>query len=179
MPNYMKRKILYVLAFLAVLILGTLWIASPSQSPTKSPELIPKDDLREESANSTIIDTPATAGTPAILNLEEESENSIPEEAEVLSSINLSVDGKIYETRVGEGSTVMDAMQKIAGESKLTFETRIFPGIGEFVESINGKKEGDGFHWFLYINGMSSTVGASEVVLSPGDEIEWRFKKME
>lgn len=59
-------------------------------------------------------------------------------------------------------------------------QTRDFgPGLGEFVESIDGiKPEKDQF-WAFYVNGKSSTVGASQYVMKNGDLIEWKLEKIE
>ena len=49
------------------------------------------------------------------------------------------------------------------------------------VDAINGVEgqqdpEGPGFYyWKFLLNGEASDVGADQAVLSPGDEVEWRF----
>lgn len=49
------------------------------------------------------------------------------------------------------------------------------PGMGEFVQSIDGVTPGSGKFWKFYVNGQSSNVGASSYVLRDGDKIEWKI----
>ena len=74
-------------------------------------------------------------------------------------------------------STVLDTMQALMAEGKLSFSGRDFLGLGFFVEEINGAGPADGNYWFLYVNGASSETGASQTHLKTGDVVEWRYKK--
>lgn len=78
---------------------------------------------------------------------------------------------------VKESETVIDAMHALASNGKLAFTGRDYPGLGFFVDSINGTKNAGGMNWFLYVNGVSATEGASSAVVNSGDVIEWRYKK--
>ncbi|MBI4093361.1 DUF4430 domain-containing protein [Candidatus Kaiserbacteria bacterium] len=73
--------------------------------------------------------------------------------------------------------TVLDAMHAQKAEGTLSFSGREFPGLGFFVEEINGKRSADGYYWILYVNGTLSQTGVSQTFLSAGDLIEWRYEK--
>ena len=51
------------------------------------------------------------------------------------------------------------------------------PGMGAFVESINGQRNTNGFYWILYVNGTSSPTGASQTLVHANDSLEWRYEK--
>ena len=76
-----------------------------------------------------------------------------------------------------EEGTVLDAMNARAAEGELLFSGRDFPGLGFFVEEINGKRSADGYYWILYINGELSDKGVSQARVEPGDIVEWRYEK--
>lgn len=74
---------------------------------------------------------------------------------------------------VEPGKTAMDALKKI---SDVTYTYG-----GGYVESINDIKStysggnGEKNDWFYYINGMLSSIGASDYTLHPGDVERWDF----
>ncbi|MDP3965243.1 MAG: DUF4430 domain-containing protein [bacterium] len=89
----------------------------------------------------------------------------------------LSVGGKNYHGTVRVGATVLDAMNELASSGDFKFTSKEFPGMGTFVESINGKAGADGFYWILYVRGTLSQTGASQTIVNPGDNIEWKYEK--
>ena len=89
----------------------------------------------------------------------------------------LSASGKSYNGEVKEGETVLGAMNTLASGGGFRFASKDFPGMGAFIESINGKKNADGFYWILYVNGKSSDLGVSQAKIRAGDNIEWRYEK--
>ena len=76
-----------------------------------------------------------------------------------------------------EEGTVLDAMNARAAEGELSFSGREFPGLGFFVEEINGKQSANGYYWILRINGELSDKGVSQARVELGDIIEWRYEK--
>ncbi|MBI4088390.1 DUF4430 domain-containing protein [Candidatus Kaiserbacteria bacterium] len=74
-----------------------------------------------------------------------------------------------------EGS-VLDAMNVLSTEGRLSFSGRDFPGLGFFVEEINGRRSADGYYWILRINGALSDKGVSQARVETGDIIEWRYE---
>ena len=89
----------------------------------------------------------------------------------------LSVGGKNYRGTVRAEATVLDTMNELASSGDFKFTSKEFPGMGTFVESINGKAGADGFYWILYVQGTLSQTGASQTIVNPGDHIEWRYEK--
>ena len=74
-------------------------------------------------------------------------------------------------------STVLETMYALAAEDTLSFSGHDFPGLGFFVEEINGRKNADGYYWILLINGEKSGLGASSAEVWPGDVVEWRYEE--
>ena len=74
-------------------------------------------------------------------------------------------------------SFVLDTMHTLAAEGSLNFSGRDFPGLGFFVEEMNGRKNTGGYYWILLINGKKSDLGASQARLKEGDVVEWRYEK--
>lgn len=73
--------------------------------------------------------------------------------------------------------SVYEAMTALASTTDFTFKSKYYPGLGFFIEEINGVKNADGFYWTLYINGRYSTVGASQYILKDKDRYEWKYEK--
>ena len=72
-----------------------------------------------------------------------------------------------------EGKNALELL-KIAHK----IETKNYPGVGEFVESIDGVK-GDSKHfWEFFVNGKSSNVGAGSFITKNGDIIEWKLSEL-
>ena len=71
-----------------------------------------------------------------------------------------------------EDQTVMRLMR-----SEFDIETRFG---GRFVEAIDGL-EGTGASgmrdWFFFVNGVESEIGAGEYELSPGDRVQWDYRR--
>jgi hypothetical protein len=89
----------------------------------------------------------------------------------------ISVSGSEYAVAIPPKSTVEGAMKLAAAQNPaFTFTEKSFPSLGEFIESINGKTNANGYYWFLYINGKSSNTGISETIVQPGDAIQWQYK---
>lgn len=93
--------------------------------------------------------------------------------------VSLVIGTTTHKVGILTGDTVIDAMQGLVSDRKLMFTGRSFPGLGYFIDSINGVPNAGGKYWVFYVNGASSTEGASWVVLSPGDVVEWRFRNKE
>ena len=70
--------------------------------------------------------------------------------------------------------TALDALKE-----KHTITVKNYPGIGDFVESIDGTKPDSSHFWALYVNGQQSQVGADKYVLKNGDKVEWKLERIE
>ena len=104
----------------------------------------------------------ATAATPSA-NLAEET-------------VSIAIENERYQITAREGMSALEAM-RAARDSGLAFDGKEFPGLGFFVESINGRRNADGYYWILYVNGTSSQTGASQTLLKNGDRIEWKYER--
>lgn len=72
--------------------------------------------------------------------------------------------------------TVLETMQYERSIGKINFTSHAYPSLGDFVDSVEGRKNEGGMYWFLYVNGTSSDLGASQKQVAPGDVIEWRYE---
>ncbi len=83
---------------------------------------------------------------------------------------------RVYAFLASATSSVETAMQAKRAEASLSYETRDYPTLGSFLESINGVRNANGAYWMLYVNGARSSVGMSQAVVVSGDRIEWRYE---
>ncbi|MEK7114182.1 MAG: DUF4430 domain-containing protein [Patescibacteria group bacterium] len=88
-----------------------------------------------------------------------------------------AVGDKTYSINVASGETVIGAMRALASAGTLSFTGREYPGLGFFIDSINGKKNADGRYWILYVNDVSASVGASATTIRADDVLEWKYEK--
>jgi hypothetical protein len=58
------------------------------------------------------------------------------------------------------------------------FSTKNYPGMGQFVEEINGIKNDfkQNKYWIYYINNKSAIAGISQYIIQQGDIIEWKYE---
>ncbi|MEK7185548.1 MAG: DUF4430 domain-containing protein [Patescibacteria group bacterium] len=107
------------------------------------------------------------------------NEIQVESEVEIKSQIPVTflVGDASHQISVPVGSSVYDAMNNVASTTSFRFVAKHFSGLGYFIEQINGVKNVNGAFWTLYINGIYSTVGASEYRLKDGDLVEWKFEK--
>ena len=80
---------------------------------------------------------------------------------------------QLFNFYADEGKNALDLLK-----SGHTIETKTFSGIGEYVTTIDGKKEDSKHFWALYVNGKQSQVGASDYKVKAGDKIEWKFEEI-
>ncbi|MFA6393188.1 MAG: DUF4430 domain-containing protein [Candidatus Paceibacterota bacterium] len=90
--------------------------------------------------------------------------------------VSLIVQDKKYETEVKEEATVYDAMKSIESvkENNFSFKTKEYPGLGIFVDGINGMMGKSGQYWIYYVNDKEASVSVSKYVLKSGDIINWK-----
>jgi hypothetical protein len=82
--------------------------------------------------------------------------------------------GSLAEPKLREDQTVMRLLR-----SKFDVDTRFG---GRFVQSIDGLKghgSGGREDWFFFVNGQEADKGAAEYTLSPGDRVQWDYRKWE
>lgn len=177
------RKLYISIALLLIAgIVGFLWYGetdSATQSfGTTSDELVSATTTTTESDVIIDAEQPGTASAHAT----QSTEQPVPATPEnepattACESVNIVVEPDSYEICITESVSVLDVMKIAAEKNGLVFVGREYPSLGLYIESIHGKKSEGGYYWFLYINGMSSTEGASTALARPGDVIEWRYK---
>jgi hypothetical protein len=72
-----------------------------------------------------------------------------------------------------EGKTALEALR-----AKHKIETKEFPGLGQFIQTIEGKTPDSSHYWAFYVNGTSSNVGASQYIAKKGDTFEFRLEEI-
>ena len=95
----------------------------------------------------------------------------------IVDNVTLKAGTKTYSAHIEKSESVLDLMRSLVSTSSFTFTGKDYPSLGFFVESIDGKRNGDGKYWILYVNGKSSDLGASNATIHAGDTVEWRFEK--
>lgn len=72
-----------------------------------------------------------------------------------------------------EGQTALEIL-------KATHEVSLqsFGDLGDFVQSIDGLAGDKDHFWAFYVNGKQSAVGASDYSTKAGDQIEWKFERI-
>ncbi|MDE1925016.1 MAG: DUF4430 domain-containing protein [Patescibacteria group bacterium] len=150
----MKTSRTYIALLIAVIVLGAGSYFTERSFLASSPS--------SDNSHSTAINTQTFTATSS---------------ATQSSDVTFIISGASYGLYVPAGATVLDAMRILASTTNFTFSGRDYPGLGIFVESINGKANADNFYWTLYVNGVSSTQGASQAKISPGDVVVWRYEK--
>ncbi|MBI4065911.1 DUF4430 domain-containing protein [Candidatus Kaiserbacteria bacterium] len=93
------------------------------------------------------------------------------------SRATFKVGDKTYQTDVAPNENVIGAMRTLSSTADFTYTSREYPGLGVFVDSINGIKNSGGMYWILYTNGVTASLGASATVLKADDVIEWKYEK--
>jgi len=106
----------------------------------------------------------------------------LPQSAEnpsELLSVALEVQETLYELKIAEGSSVYDLLAVAQETTDFTFAGREFAGLGFYVDSVNGKKEGNNKYWIYYINGQKAHVGVSWYQLNNHDTITFHLEDEE
>ncbi|MBP9759995.1 MAG: DUF4430 domain-containing protein [Candidatus Pacebacteria bacterium] len=81
-----------------------------------------------------------------------------------------------YRVPVYTEGTVLSAMEAYRDTGVFTFSGRDFPGIGFFIDTVQGRKATDTHFWILYVNGRTSNVGVSQARVKQGDVVEWKYE---
>ena len=108
---------------------------------------------------------------------------SIPESQEQDNRVEatLRVADKTYLVSLPQDSSVHDLMVKAQETSDFQFKGREFPGLGFFVQELNGVAENprQGTFWIYYINGEKAKVGISAYTVKADDIISWKYEDEE
>lgn len=103
---------------------------------------------------------------------------SIPNERTVRNfkltlTINNGVTTKSFDASGYLGKTALETTLSLTNGKVVTKGT----GVNAFVTSIDGRAADDSKHefWELFVNGLSSTMGAGTYIVKDGDQIEWHI----
>jgi hypothetical protein len=127
----------------------------------------------EPVAPQPVVQVPTLATTTAVATT---TAPVVPVVAKPANAV-LVVDGRTYPVTVVANETLYEAMRALMSSGVLALTGRDYPGLGFFVNSLNGKENSGGMYWVFYVNGVSATEGASTLVMKPGDRIEWKYEK--
>lgn len=107
-------------------------------------------------------------------NFEKPSLN-INREASCSNCVLLLVGEQKYEGQIKqENETLYDLMVTLQNDNTgFSFQGKDFPGLGFFVEDINGIKGESGAYWLYYVNNKKAEVGITNYILKNGDIINW------
>ena len=74
--------------------------------------------------------------------------------------------------RVREDETVMRMLR-----SKFDIETRFGGRFVQAIDGLEGQGAGGERDWFFFVNGIEAGEGAAEYELSPGDRVQWDYRR--
>jgi hypothetical protein len=74
--------------------------------------------------------------------------------------------------RVREDETVMRSLR-----SEFDIETRFGGRFVQAIDGLEGQGAGGGGDWFFFVNGVEAGEGAAEYELSPGDRVQWDYRR--
>ncbi len=100
-----------------------------------------------------------------------------PTTVSVASNASIKVGDATYPITVTRDQTVLGVMRTLASTTDFRFSGRDYSSLGFFVESINGKKQADGYVWIFYMNNKKSSIGISSAMLDVGDVVEWKYER--
>lgn len=91
---------------------------------------------------------------------------------------SLRIGDLVYKISLPSGSSVYDLMNLALKSTQFRFEGKKFPGMGFFVDEINGIKQDArrGKYWIYYINDKEAQVGVSTYIIKPNDVISWKYE---
>lgn len=101
---------------------------------------------------------------------------SVPENNQKINTAILEINDKKYENEIKGQISVYNFMSQLQKEGKITFKEKYYSGMGEFIEEINGIKNGDK-SWIYYVNNQKANIGISNYQIKTGDVVSWKYEK--
>jgi len=81
-----------------------------------------------------------------------------------------------YQIFPSQNSTVFSLLEELAKRENFKVESKVYEGMGVFVESIDGVKNGtENKYWQYWVNGELPPVAADKKEVKKGDKVEWKF----
>lgn len=176
----MLKKPLSILIVLIIALVGVLTYRYTT--PTTPSILIGTTTTQRVATASSSIPAAPQSKTPARAQAAaaataQHATSTAQESTVACSTAEIRVPGATFTACVHPGMTVIDMMSALADEGRLSYAGSQYPGLGFFVEVINGQSAPEGSYWILYYNGKTSDFGASGLSVKAGDTIEWRIDK--
>ncbi|XOB40482.1 MAG: DUF4430 domain-containing protein [Candidatus Nealsonbacteria bacterium] len=82
-----------------------------------------------------------------------------------------------YEIVPSEDSTVFSLLEELSQRENFELESTLYEGMGVFVESIDGLRNGtQDKYWQYWVNNELPQVAADKMQIKKNDVIEWRFE---
>lgn len=82
---------------------------------------------------------------------------------------------KVLKDDVPGEISVYDFMSKLRNEGKIDFKSENYIGMGEFVEEIDGLRNGEK-NWIYYVNNKKADIGISNYKINSGDTVTWKYE---
>lgn len=98
-------------------------------------------------------------------------------QSQTVSQATFTVGDVTYPIDIATGTSVLDAMKSLSSSGAITYTSQEYPGLGAFIDSINGQKSDKDNYWILYVNGTTTASGVSATTIASGDTVEWRYEK--
>jgi len=116
----------------------------------------------------------------SFLEIQESSRVALEEilEERVLYVINKG-EGNVRQYRLvpSQGSTAFSLLEGLAQRENFEIESTLYEGMGVFVESIDGVKNGTaGKYWQYWVNDELPPVASDKKKVKEGDKVEWKFE---
>lgn len=171
-----RYKILIPVLVLCVLLGGFALYASHTQAPIQPTTSTVATSSAPTATTTT--ETPRTSTAALKTTASPTSTAATQTQSPSTTNATLVVGSSRYAITVSQGgATVASVMQQLAAtNNSFTYTTKTYPGLGFFVESINGKANSGTAYWFLYVNGQETQTGMSSTTVHPGDVIEWKYQ---
>ncbi|MBI5222729.1 MAG: DUF4430 domain-containing protein [Candidatus Magasanikbacteria bacterium] len=182
----------FVILIIIAAVSGYFAFKTPNADNTSTPQQnnTTTDEIISNQPNETVISNqsfPPEAGQPLAEVISDETAPTtttlmtqllITNDSSVTNDIVLRVNGEEYKHKFVSSATVLDLMKELQFEHQISFSGKDYPGMGMFVEEINGVKNDNqaNKYWIYYINGQSAQVGISNYIIKPNDLIEWKYE---
>lgn len=174
LPSWLVR-IIALIIFVAVF--GLVYFFYPNTNSIDNKITLPPiQKSQENTITGTIKQAPTSpetdknADTTTVEKLSETEKNTIL----------IKINNQEYSFNIKEKETLLDVMRLLTADSRqpFTFSGKDYPGMGFFVEEINGQKNDSSknLFWVYYINGRSAEKGISLYEPKPNDSIEWKLE---
>ena len=164
-----------VLLFLLISFSSFIFINIFKKEKTLPPQ------VKEAATSSPFIQTPGPTTTflPSSTAPSDKPLNQTTSK-EVFLEIVEPKGNKNFKVSISNKASALEILQKASTQYGFELKTKDFGGpLGLFIESIDGIKNDNQkqIYWQLYVNDIYSQLGASSVIVSPGDTVTWKYKK--